>query len=115
MDPTLPALPPPLGKQSNFQSRESQSYVTVIPCAVIVGIMIILVFIRMYTKAYILKSVGWDDCTLACLSEISPLVLIYLRYMHLCCSKTHVPSPQPNRSLESLDILLGLSGLFNGM
>lgn len=115
MDATVPALPPPLGIQSNFQSRESQSYVTVIPCAVIVGIMIILVFIRMYTKVYILKSVGWDDCTSACLSEISPLILTYLRYMHLCCSKTNLPSRQAKRSLESLVILFGLFGLPNGM
>lgn len=92
MDATAPALPPPLGVQSNFETPESQSYVTVIPCAVIVGIMIILVFIRMYTKVYILKSVGWDDCMSACVSEIPTLVLTNLRYMHLCCSQEDLAS-----------------------
>ncbi|KAI4283132.1 MAG: hypothetical protein L6R38_002396 [Xanthoria sp. 2 TBL-2021] len=82
MDATVPALPPPLGIQSNFQSRESQSYVTVIPCAVIVGIMIILVFIRMYTKVYILKSVGWDDytCIFAALSSLAFLGFLMALY-----------------------------------
>lgn len=69
MDAPIPALPPPVGIKSNFTSPESESYVTIISCAAIVGIMIVLVFVRMYTKVYILKSVGWDDCTLVCVSK----------------------------------------------
>lgn len=115
MDPTAPALPPPLGVQSNFENPESQSHITVIPCAVIVGIMIILVFIRMYTKVYILKSLGWDDCMSACASEIPTFVLTDLRYMHLCCSKEDLAIPGTRRSLRSLVIVFGFFGLLNGM
>ncbi|KAL8832080.1 MAG: hypothetical protein Q9170_005017 [Blastenia crenularia] len=61
MNVSLPALPPPAGVQSNYENAQSRACVTVIPCAAIVGIMIIFVFTRMYTKVYILKSVGWDD------------------------------------------------------
>ncbi|KAL8854573.1 MAG: hypothetical protein Q9221_000608 [Calogaya cf. arnoldii] len=82
MDASVPALPPPLGTLSNFKSPDSQSYVTVIPCAVIVGIMIILVFVRMYTKVYILKSVGWDDytCIFAALSSLAFLGFLMALY-----------------------------------
>ncbi|KAL8946968.1 MAG: hypothetical protein Q9222_006700 [Ikaeria aurantiellina] len=61
MNNSMPALEPPAGVQSNFNDPESQAYLTVIPCAVIVGVMIVFVFTRMYTKVCILKSVGWDD------------------------------------------------------
>lgn len=64
MNVTIPALQPPPGIQSNFENPENQVYLTVIPCAAIVGVMIIFVFIRIYTKVYTMKSVGWDDCTL---------------------------------------------------
>ncbi|KAI4170465.1 MAG: hypothetical protein LQ343_004968 [Gyalolechia ehrenbergii] len=61
MSASLPALLPPAGVQANFENPQSRSCLTVIPCAAIVGVMIIFVFMRMYTKVYILKSVGWDD------------------------------------------------------
>ncbi|KAL8722484.1 MAG: hypothetical protein Q9225_001048 [Loekoesia sp. 1 TL-2023] len=63
MNASLPALPPPAGMQANFENPQSRAYLTVIPCAAIVGLMIIFVFIRMYTKVYILKAMGWDDYT----------------------------------------------------
>lgn len=68
MSASLPALQPPAGLQSNFDDPQSRISLTVIPCAAIVGLMIIFVFMRMYTKVYILKSVGWDDCTLGSVS-----------------------------------------------
>ncbi|KAL8929892.1 MAG: hypothetical protein Q9208_001036 [Pyrenodesmia sp. 3 TL-2023] len=61
MSDLVPALPPPPGLQSNFRNPETRCYLTVIPCAAIVGVMILCVFIRMYIKAYVLKLVGWDD------------------------------------------------------
>ncbi|KAL8737108.1 MAG: hypothetical protein Q9181_002028 [Wetmoreana brouardii] len=61
MNATIPALQPPAGTQSNFENPQSRAYLTVVPCAAIVGLMIIFVFTRMYTKVYVLKSVGWDD------------------------------------------------------
>ncbi|KAL9029582.1 MAG: hypothetical protein Q9196_002191 [Gyalolechia fulgens] len=63
MSASLPALLPPAGVQSNFEDPKTRSTLTLIPCAAIVGVMIIVVFMRMYTKVYILKAVGWDDYT----------------------------------------------------
>ncbi|KAI4119441.1 MAG: hypothetical protein LQ338_007276, partial [Usnochroma carphineum] len=72
MNASMPALSPPPGVESNFENPQSRSSLTVIPSAAIVGITIILVFTRMYTKVYILKSVGWDDytCMFATLSSV---------------------------------------------
>lgn len=88
MNATIPALQPPPGIQSNFKTPENQAYLTIIPCAAIVGVMIIFVFIRMYTKVYTLKSVGWDDCTLrspwlACRAIILQLTT-HNRHMCFC-------------------------------
>ncbi|KAL9009138.1 MAG: hypothetical protein Q9173_005805 [Seirophora scorigena] len=43
--------------------------------------MIIFVFVRMYTKAYILKSIGWDDytCMFAAVSSV-----VYLGFLMAC-------------------------------
>ncbi|KAL9600280.1 MAG: hypothetical protein Q9179_003268 [Wetmoreana sp. 5 TL-2023] len=73
MNATIPALQPPTGTRSNFENPQSRAYLTVIPCAAIVGLMIIFVFTRMYTKVYVLKSVGWDDYT--CIFAAVPLFL----------------------------------------
>ena len=112
---TAPALPPPLGICSNFENPESQSYVTVVPCAVIVGIMIILVFTRMYTKVYILNSVGWDDCTLATAFSRFSLVLTHPRYMYLRCSMTVVVNHRLESSHGLLVILFSVSRLLDGV
>ncbi|KAI4117186.1 MAG: hypothetical protein LQ345_002537, partial [Seirophora villosa] len=78
MTTLTPAIPPPSGIQSNFENPPGRCYLTVIPCAAIVGVMIIFVFVRMYTKAYILKSIGWDDytCMFAAVSSV-----VYLGFL----------------------------------
>ncbi|KAI4089242.1 MAG: hypothetical protein LQ348_005966 [Seirophora lacunosa] len=78
MTTLTPAIPPPSGIQSNFEDPPGRCYLTVIPCAAIVGVMIIFVFVRMYTKVYILKSIGWDDytCMFAAVSSV-----VYLGFL----------------------------------
>ncbi|KAL9042837.1 MAG: hypothetical protein Q9214_003671 [Letrouitia sp. 1 TL-2023] len=59
MDPSnSPAIPPPAGTQSNIYNPASRTILTIVPSAVIVGIMIIAVFARCYTKVYVVKSTG---------------------------------------------------------
>ena len=58
----IPALDPPPGILSNFTDPASRANVTIIPCAGIVAVTILVVFLRMYTKIYITHSTGWDDC-----------------------------------------------------
>lgn len=58
----IPALDPPPGIMPNFLDPVSRANITVIPCAGIVAVMILFVFLRMYTKIYITHSTGWDDC-----------------------------------------------------
>ncbi|KAL8693246.1 MAG: hypothetical protein Q9218_001880 [Villophora microphyllina] len=84
MNATIPALQPPAGILSNFENPENRAYITVIPCAAIVGVMIIFVFIRMYTKVYTLKSVGWDDytCVFAAISSVVYLGVLMALYQY---------------------------------
>lgn len=58
----IPALSPPAGIMSNFIDPANRANITIIPCAGIVAVMILFVFLRMYTKIYITGSTGWDDC-----------------------------------------------------
>lgn len=58
----IPALDPPPGILSNFTNSANRANLTIIPCAGIVAITILFVFLRMYTKLYVTNSTGWDDC-----------------------------------------------------
>ena len=66
----IPALDPPPGITSNFLDPVNRANITVIPCAGIVAVMILFVFLRMYTKIYITHSTGWDDCKITLLDPM---------------------------------------------
>ena len=58
----LPALPPPLGVESNFVNPYSEAkslYITAGVCGVLVTLAVI---VRIYTKACIIKTVNLEDC-----------------------------------------------------
>lgn len=59
---TLPALPPPPGISSKFIDPVTRAPAFVITCAVCITLMVICVTVRVYTKLYITKTWGWDDC-----------------------------------------------------
>ena len=61
-DVTPPSLLPPPGVTSNFINPVSHGPALVITSAVCITLMIICVTIRLYTKFYIRKTWGWDDC-----------------------------------------------------
>lgn len=67
----IPALSPPPGIVSNFVNPVNRANITIIPCAGIVAVMILFVFLRMYTKMYITHSIGWDDCKSASSSAVT--------------------------------------------
>lgn len=46
----------------NFVNPESHANQTIIACSIITAIMILFLFLRMYTKVYLTHAVGWDDC-----------------------------------------------------
>ncbi|KAI0404812.1 hypothetical protein F4802DRAFT_212963 [Xylaria palmicola] len=62
MDPTqLPASPPPPGIRSNFDNPDNYKSQVIILQAVVVPFTTLAVFIRLYTRAVIKKSLGADD------------------------------------------------------
>lgn len=58
----LPALPPPPGQSSNFADPDSQGHVYTGVATAIIAVMIVLVTTRQYTKYFIIRELGWDDC-----------------------------------------------------
>lgn len=58
----IPALAPPPGETSNFVNPECQRVPLVVLNSVFVGLMIIFVSVRLYTKGFVTRSLGWEDC-----------------------------------------------------
>lgn len=57
-----PLAKPPPGVIPNFVNPESHAYQLTITVAVCLAFVIIAVSMRLYTKQFITKSMGWDDC-----------------------------------------------------
>lgn len=58
----IPAYPPPPGVISNFKNPVSLAKPLVIVNVMFLSLMMIFVGIRIYTKGYIVRKLGWDDC-----------------------------------------------------
>lgn len=69
LDPALldrvAAIPPPDGKISNFEHPEidgSNGRTAIIAGSILAATTVVVVALRLYTRNYITKAVGWDDC-----------------------------------------------------
>ena len=58
----FPALLPPPGKVSNFRDPYSRSQNVVIASSICLSLMLSMVLMRFYTKLYIKRIWGRDDC-----------------------------------------------------
>ncbi|CAD6589426.1 MAG: hypothetical protein ASARMPRED_004042 [Alectoria sarmentosa] len=63
----VPALSPPPGIVPDFTARNQRADVYNILCSILLGIVYVFVFLRMYAKVWIKRSPGFDDvaCVLA--------------------------------------------------
>ena len=59
---TFPALFPPDGVTPNFVDPYTRGPVITIVGSILVAIMMIFVFVRIYAKACINRKAHWDDC-----------------------------------------------------
>ncbi len=57
-----PAAQPPPGVTPNLINPENLRTSVVILSTLVFSISFLAVSIRMYTKWYVIRSVGWDDC-----------------------------------------------------
>ncbi|MCJ1243457.1 hypothetical protein MMC30_000654 [Trapelia coarctata] len=58
------AAPPPSGTTSNFTNPENNDRVFNIISSLLLGIMIVVFMIRMYTKTFVVRKYSWDDFTI---------------------------------------------------
>lgn len=58
----IPLMQPPPGVTSNFINPPSLANVIIAVQAVFLTLMLGLVILRIYTRAYLTRSLGWDDC-----------------------------------------------------
>ena len=59
----IPAFPPPPGVVSNFDNPKTLSSSIIGVNVTFLSLMLIVVFIRIYSRGFIARSLGWDDCT----------------------------------------------------
>ena len=59
---TFPALPPPLGVQSNFVNPEDRSHALRAVASFLLCFMTFFYVFRVYTNAFIIRRAAWDDC-----------------------------------------------------
>ena len=62
MDLNAAVEPPPPGVTSNFDNPESRAYETVIVFTIYLTIMMSIFLLRIYSKVFVTRSLGWDDC-----------------------------------------------------
>lgn len=58
----LPGMPPPAGVTPNFDNPYGRGETFTAVATTIIVVMIIFVINRVYTKYFILRNLGWDDC-----------------------------------------------------
>ena len=58
----VPVENPPTGVIPNFIDPPSRGYEVIIAVAICLTFMIPSVVIRLYTRIFISRSLGWDDC-----------------------------------------------------
>ena len=66
----VPGMPPPAGVVPNLENPYSRGNTYTAVATTITALMIAFVLCRMYTKYFIVRKMGWDDCELGNLSVI---------------------------------------------
>lgn len=62
MDWNVPAMAPPPGVIPNFKNPESKAYESITTTAVCVSLMMPFFALRIYSRVFVTRSLGWDDC-----------------------------------------------------
>ena len=60
--PEIGGLPPPAGVIPNFTNSYSITKVTVAAAIVFLALTTVTTSIRCYTKLFVVRKQGWDDC-----------------------------------------------------
>lgn len=81
-----PGCEPPPGQEINFSNPKSISFYIFIAIGSGLSFATLAIAVKMYTKRYIFKMLGWEDCELG--HELTlQFVLILSRYCTPCMGK----------------------------
>lgn len=84
----IPALQPPQGVVPNFAHPKSRAHATIVGNGVATAIMMMFVISRMYTKLFVSKLFGWEDCTQTLLLVVCCQPAAYVVYVDACAIAT---------------------------
>lgn len=77
-------LPPPPGVTPNFTNPYSVQPTIIATLVICIVVPSIFVFLRVYTKLFLAKTHGWEDCKCSCFRSMSSsLPLLLINYRHL--------------------------------
>lgn len=69
-DEIVPAKPPPPGVKSNFINPQSRQPEMIAINAILLTIATLFLLMRLWTRSFITRSIGWDDCKWEMLFDI---------------------------------------------
>lgn len=111
MQRDIPLLDPPPGVKSNFKDPESWAYESIATTAVCFSLMLPFFVLRIYARAVITRSLGWDDCK-SKMREGTPLFFVLffcfwanlLKKRYLCAwsgRNPEIPWPKKKANRDS--------------
>ena len=62
MDPNTPMAAPPPGVIPNFVNPDSRGGETIVTVTICLALMVPFFVMRIYSRAFVTRSLGWDDC-----------------------------------------------------
>ena len=62
MDPNTPIAAPPPGVIPNYIDPPSRGWETILVVTVCLTLMVPFFLVRMYSRIFVTRSLGWDDC-----------------------------------------------------
>lgn len=68
-DPNTPVAAPPPGVIPNYVNPESRGWETILTVTICLTFMFPFFLLRIYSRAFVTRSLGWDDCETTCVLE----------------------------------------------
>ena len=83
-----PLQPPPPGQLSNFIDPKSRGPVVVAVCCTFISLMWLILLSRLYSKAWVIRIIGWDDGNTYLLFQYDRSLLMKIAFATLAAVRT---------------------------
>lgn len=74
----IPALAPPAGVVPNLANPENQNVTIYAVLTISLFVTTLAVMTRIYTKAYVIRKIGWEDCKFAVIISTASNMILWL-------------------------------------